>query len=200
MAIQADVSKSADVEKVVTSTLDKFGRIDILVNNAGIGIRGSIENTTEEDWDRIMMVNLKAFSCSQKAVLGYMKQQRWGRIINIGSVVAKVATNARPWIDPQSSSKTGGGAYAASRAGVHTITDTLAKELASFGIMVNCIAPGPIKTPMTPALPEILKEQVPVGRIGEPEEISAFVVLLASERAAFMTGETIDINGGLWMD
>lgn len=200
IAIQADVSKANDVKRLVQSTYDKFGRIDILVNNAGIGIRGSVEDTTEEDWDRIMAINLKSIFLLSKAVMRYMKQQRWGRIINIGSVVAKTSTNARPWIDPQSSSKTGGGAYAASKAGVHTITNTLAKELASFGITVNCIAPGPVKTPMTPALPEPMKDQVPVGRIGEPEEISAFVVLLASERASFITGETIDVNGGLWMD
>lgn len=123
-----------------------------------------------------------------------------GRIINIGSVNAKTSTNARPWLDPESSSKTGGGAYAASKAGVLSITRTLAKELVGYGITVNCIAPGPIKTNMVPVLPEPMRDQLPIGRMGLPEEISAFVVLLASERAGFITGETIDINGGLWMD
>ncbi len=200
MTFMADVSKASDVKALVDATYKKFGRIDILVNNAGIAVRGSVEDTTEEDWDRIMSVNLKSVFLLSKETIKYMKQGKWGRIINIGSVVAKTSTNARPWLDPGSSSKTGGGAYAASKAGVHTITNTLAKELSAFGITVNCIAPGPIKTSMTPRLPDPMKEQMPINRIGEPEEISAFVVFLASRQAGFMTGETIDVNGGLWMD
>ncbi len=200
VAVRGDVSIAADVDRIVETAMQTFGRIDILVNNAGVGKKGSVGDTTEEDWDRIMAVNLKSVFLLSKAVLDFMKQQKWGRIINIGSVVAKTSTNARPWLDPQSSSKAGGGVYAASKAGVHTITRTLAKELVAFGITVNCIAPGPISTPMVPALPEPLKEQMPVKRIGQPEEISAFVVLLASERAGFTTGEIIDVNGGLWMD
>jgi NAD(P)-dependent dehydrogenase (short-subunit alcohol dehydrogenase family) len=200
IAIQGDVSKPDEAKALVQSTYERFGKIDILVNNAGIGVRGSVEDTTEEDWDRIMAINLKSIFLLSQAAIKYMKQQKWGRIINIGSVVAKTSTNARPWIDPESSSKTGGGAYAASKAGVHAFTNTLAKELAAFGITVNCIAPGPIQTPMVPTLPEPMRDQVPVGRIGKPEEISAFVVLVASERGGFITGETIDINGGLWMD
>lgn len=200
MTFRADVSKADEVNALVDATYEKFGRIDILVNNAGIAIRGTVENTTEEDWDRIMAVNLKSIFLLSKETIKYMKQKGWGRIINIGSVVAKTATNARPWLDPGSSDKTGGGAYAASKAGVHTITNTLAKELSTHGITVNCIAPGPIKTAMTKVLPDPMKDQMPINRIGQPEEISAFVVFLASKQAGFMTGETIDINGGLWMD
>jgi NAD(P)-dependent dehydrogenase (short-subunit alcohol dehydrogenase family) len=200
VAIKADVSNWSDVQIVVQAAYERFGRIDILVNNAGIGLRGTVEDTKEEEWDRIMAVNLKSVFLLSKAVMKYMKQQGGGRIINIGSVVAKTSTNAKPWVDLQSSEKTGGGAYAASKAGVHAITKTLAKELAPFGITVNCIAPGPIQTPMTPVLPDPMKDQMPVGRIGYPEEVSAFVVLLASSRGAFATGEIIDVNGGLWMD
>jgi NAD(P)-dependent dehydrogenase (short-subunit alcohol dehydrogenase family) len=200
MIYKADVSKAKDVTTLVDATYEKFGRIDILVNNAGIAIKGSVEETTEEEWDKIMTVNLKSVFLLSKETLKHMKKQRWGRIINIGSLVAKTGTNARPWIDPCNSSQTSGGAYAASKAGVHIFTNTLAKESAAYRIAVNCIAPGPIKTSMTPVLPKPLNDQMPISRIGESNEISALVVFLASKRAAFITGETIDINGGIWMD
>ncbi len=200
IATRADVSKPDEVTRLVKTTHETFGRIDILVNNAGVSLAGSVENTKIGDWDRIMDTNLKSIFLLSRAVIGIMKNQKWGRIINIGSVVAKTATNARPWIDPESSNQAGGAAYAASKAGVHALTRTLAKELASFNITVNSIAPGPTETAMVPNLPKPLEGQVPVGRLGRPEEISAFVVLVASERAGFMTGEIIDVNGGLWMD
>lgn len=200
MAIQADVSVSEEARKVVGSAYEKFGRIDILVNCAGVSLTGSVEETKESDWDRIMGINLKSIFLLSQAVIPYMKKQKWGRIINVGSVVAKTSTNARPWLDPDSSSKVVGAAYAASKAGVHAITRTLAKELAAFGVTVNCVAPGPVKTAMVPVLHGPMVGQVPVGRIGQPEEISAFVALVASDRGGFMTGEIIDINGGLWMD
>ena len=200
IAIQADISERDEARKVVESTYKKFGRIDILVNNAGVSLTGSVEETKEVEWDRIMRVNLKSIFLVSQAVIPYMKKQKWGRIINVGSVVAKTSTNARPWLEPDSSAKVGGAAYAASKAGVHTFTRTLAKELAAFGVTVNCVAPGPVKTAMVPVLPGPMVGQVPVGRIGLPEEISAFVALIASERGGFMTGETVDINGGLWMD
>jgi 3-oxoacyl-[acyl-carrier protein] reductase len=200
IAIRGDVSRPDEAKGLVRASYERFGRIDILVNNAGIGLTGSVENTKIEDWDRVMEINLKSVFLLSKEVLGIMKEEKWGRIINIGSVVAKTATNARPWIDPESSNQAGGAAYAASKAGVHAFTKTLAKELARFNVTVNCIAPGPIQTSMVPNLPEPLVGHIPVGRIGRAEEISAFVVLLASEIAGFVTGEIIDVNGGLWMD
>lgn len=105
MTVHADICNANDIEALVQATYDRFGAIDILVNNAGAGLLGSVEDTTEEDWDRMMALNLKSVFLLSKAVLKHMKQQRWGRIINIGSVLAKTATNARPWIDPQGRQK-----------------------------------------------------------------------------------------------
>jgi 3-oxoacyl-[acyl-carrier protein] reductase len=200
VAFQADLSMSDEVRGLARRTFETYGRIDILVNNAGTGLRGPVEGMREEDWDRIMAVNLKSVFLLSQAVVQYMKKNRWGRIINIGSGVAKTGTNAQPWIDPGTSNLSSGAAYVASKAGVHALTKTLAKEVAAFGITVNCVAPGPIKTPMISAFPDFIKNQVPLLRLGSPKEVSAFVVMLASENAGYVTGEIVDVNGGLWMD
>ena len=197
---KTDLSKSNEVRQIAQFTYEKFGKIDILVNNAGTGLKGSIENMREEDWDRIMTVNLKSVFLLSQVVMQYMKKNGWGRIINIGSCVVKTGTNAQPWIDPQTSNLSSGAAYVASKAGVHAFTKTLAKEVAAFGITVNCVAPGPIKTPMFSVLPDFMKQQIPLQRLGTPQEISTFVVMLASETARYITGEIVDVNGGLWMD
>lgn len=197
---QVDVSDSESVNDFVEESYKKLGRIDILVNNAGIGFPGPTYETSEEDWDKVLAINLKSIFIMSKSVIGYMKKQKYGRIINIGSVIAKTGTNAQPWLDIQSSSKVGGGAYAASKAGVHALTKTFAKELIYYNINVNCVAPGPIKTNMVPSLPDPIRTQLPVGTIGNPEDVSAYVTLLASTRGDYITGEIIDVNGGLWMD
>jgi len=200
VAFRADLAKSDEVRRLVQRTDEKYGRIDILVNNAGIGLRGSIEGMREQDWDRVMEVNLKSVFLLSQAVTQSMKKNGWGRIINIGSCVAKTGTNAQPWIDPQTSNLSSGAAYVAAKAGIHAFTKTLAKEVAGFGITVNCIAPGAIKTAMSSVFPDFIKDQIPLQRLGTPQEISTFVVMLASENAGYITGETLDINGGLWMD
>lgn len=129
-----------------------------------------------------------------------MKEAGWGRIVNIGSVVAKNGGNPRPWIDRSESSKAANAAYAAAKAGVHALTLSLAKEVASDGITVNAVAPGPIAGPMTTEFPEALIRQIPAGRLGAPNEVAAAVAWLCSADAAFVTGEIVDVNGGLWVD
>lgn len=194
----ADVSDQAQVEAMVGQAWERFGRLDILVNNAGIfrlappGV-GPVEAETEESWDRVLAVNLKGvFLCCQ-AVMPIMKRQRYGRIVNLGSLAAK----------------TGGAvstaAYAVSKAGVICLTKCLAREGALFGITANAIAPGQIDTDMTSQVLQRrsrreLEQAIPLGRIGTPEDVAAGALFLASEEAGYITGAVLDINGGLLMD
>lgn len=188
LAIKCDVSCKAEVQSMVNETLTEFGKVDILVNNAMVASFGPFWRMSEDDWDRTLDVNLKgAFLCSQ-AVTRNMIKNGWGRIINIASV---------------SSGGSGGGsapllaAYTASKGGMKALSQAMAVELASFGITVNTVCPGPIDSG---ALPESIKERslkdIPVGRVGHPEEIAGLVVYLASEGSSFMTGSTINMDGG----
>lgn len=177
---------------MIEKALRKFKRIDILVNNAGICETTPLEDLTEEQWDRMMEVNLKsAFLCSQ-AVLSVMKRQRFGRIINISSIAAKTGGLLV------------GTHYAVSKAGLICLTKCLAKILAPHGINVNAIAPGITETKMMEKFSleqiEDVRKGIPLLRLGTPEDIAEMVTFLASEKAGFITGETININGGSLME
>ena len=187
-----DITKSGDVKEMVDRVRKEFGRIDILVNNAGIIRRGTIETVTEEDWDRVIEVNLKGtFNCC-KAVAKIMKDQSYGKIINVSSIAGKVGDI------------TSAPGYGPSKAGVDALTKTLARQLAPYGINVNAVSPHAIETEMSAQWSEEKRREIivsiPLGRLGKPEDVAAAVLFLASEEASFITGEILDVNGGALMD
>ena len=187
---RVDVASRPDVQDFFDKILKDCGRVDVLVNNAGITIDGFLVRMKESDWDRVLAINLKgAFNCMQIAAKHMMKQ-RSGCIINMASVVG-VMGNA------------GQANYSASKAGLIALTKTAARELAPRGITANAVAPGYIDTAMTADLPEKVKEamlaQVPLGRIGQPEDVAEVVAFLASDKASYITGQVIHVNGGMYM-
>lgn len=187
---QANVSDVDAVNDLVTSVIAEFGSIDILINNAGITRDGLLVRIKEDDWDAVISINLKGtFNCI-KAVTRPMMKARSGRIVNISSVVG-VAGNA------------GQANYAASKAGIIGLTKSVAKELASRNINANCVAPGYIDTDMTNAMNDEAREQfltqIPLGRPGLPDEVAGLVAYLVSDEAAYITGQTICIDGGMVM-
>ncbi len=196
----ADLADASQVQALAAQVLADFGRIDCLITAAGITSTGSFESIAIEEWDRVHAINLRGVFLANQAVIAAMRQQQFGRIVNIGSVLAKNGGNPRPWIDASEQERAGNAAYGAAKAGVHAMTLYLAKELAAHGITVNAVAPGPIASPMTSSFPEALVRQIPAGRMGQPAEVAGAVAWLCSAEAAFVTGEIIDINGGLWMD
>lgn len=184
--IETDVSNGASVRAMVRQTLEAFGRIDILVNNAGIFSYTRIDACTEEEWDRMMAVNLKGpFLCAQ-AVMETMKTQRSGRIINLGSLAGQVGgiVASAP--------------YSASKAGVMCLTKSLARVLGEYGITVNSIAPGVAATEMAKNHPD-MTDQIPLGRVADASEIASAILFLASEEGRYLTGATLDVNGGIRM-
>lgn len=200
IAFQIDITQHAAVDDMVRATVQNFGRLDVLVNAAGITSFGSAAALPEAEWDRVLAINLKGvFLCCQ-AVIPQMRQQRSGRIVNIGSILGKNGGNARPWLDPAEQERSANVAYGAAKAGVHAMTLYLARELAGHGITVNAVAPGPIVSKMTTTFPDTLKAAIPVGRLGRADEVAAAVMYLASDAAAFITGEIMDVNGGMWSD
>lgn len=187
---KVDVSKMADVENMAQSTINEFKTLDILINNAGVTRDTLLIRMKEEDWDFVLKVNLTGtFNCI-KSVARYMMKQRKGRIVNIASIVG-VMGNA------------GQANYSASKAGIIGLTKTAARELASRNITVNAVAPGFIDTEMTQSLNENikqqLKEQIPLGKLGTPEDIANCIKFLVSDDASYITGQVIHVNGGMLM-
>ena len=200
IGFQIDITQRAAVEAMVRGTVARFGRVDVLVNAAGVVSFGSAASLAEAEWDRVLAINLKGvFLCCQ-AVIPAMRERRNGRIVNIGSIIGKNGGNARPWLDAGEQDRSSNIAYGASKAGVHALTLFLARELAAYGIMVNAVAPGPIMSAMTTTFPDALKAAIPVGRLGTADEVAEAVKFLASDSASFITGEIIDVNGGMWGD
>ena len=198
--VRLDVTSRASIHAVVRRIEAVLGDVDLLVNVAGVVSFGSAEDLDESEWDRVIDTNLKGSFLTAQAVIAGMKRGGFGRIVHIGSVVGKNAGNARPWLDRAEQQRAGNVAYGVSKAGVHAMTGFLAKELAAHGVTVNAIAPGPVETPMTTSFPASLKALIPVGRMGRAADITHAVLFLASREAAFITGEVLDVNGGMWCD
>jgi 3-oxoacyl-[acyl-carrier protein] reductase len=190
MSVNLDVTSRESVKEAFAKALKDRSRIDVLVNNAGITRDGLAVRMKPADWDLVLQINLfGAFSCIQ-AVLPGMMRNRWGRIINIASVVGQAGA-------------AGQANYAASKAGLIGLTKSLAQEMGSRGITVNAVAPGYIETDMTKVLPEEVKQKVlasvPLARMGKPDDVAAAVKFLASEDASYITGHVLAVNGGMYM-
>ena len=188
--VPADVSDEGAVEAMVKTVAEAFGSIDILINNAGITRDGLLLRMKEADWDAVLNTNLKGVFLCAKAVSKFMMKKRYGRIVNMASVVGLVGNASQA-------------NYAAAKAGVIGFTKAMAKEMASRGITVNAIAPGFIHSDMTDILPDKVKEAmlagIPLGRAGEPTDVAQAALFLASDQAAYITGQVLQVDGGMVM-
>ncbi len=188
VALQGNVTKGDDVERMFTQAAEAFGPVEVLVNNAGIIRDSLLMRMSDEDWDSVVDLDLRSVFLCTRAGIRTMIRGRWGRVINIGSVVG-LRGNA------------GQANYAAAKAGMVGFTQSIAKEVASRNITVNCVAPGYVETDivedLAPELKKYIMERVPMGRFGQPEEIATFVGYLASDAASYITGQAIAVDGGL---
>lgn len=190
IALKVDVSSSSDAEKMVEDAVTGLSGLHILVNNAGITRDKLLLRMSEEDWDVVLRVNLKGAFNATKAAVRVMSKNRYGRIVNIASIVGLTGNP-------------GQANYSASKAGLIAFTKTVAREFAGRGITCNAVAPGFIDTPMTQVLPDNAKEaliaRIPLERLGTPEDVAEGVIFLASDRATYITGHVLNINGGMFM-
>lgn len=190
LTFNCDVTDSAKVAAMVKETEEHYGRLDVLVNNAGITRDKLLMRMSDEDWERVLAVNLRSvFNCTRSVIRGMVSRRR-GRIISISSVIGLMGN-------------VGQANYGASKAGIIGFSKSVAREVASRGVTVNVIAPGYIATPMTESLPDKAKEQlfnmIPMKRLGQPEDIANVVAFLASDDAGYITGQVVNVNGGIYM-
>jgi len=192
LALKVDISNPAMVNEMMEKIVDHFGRLDILVNNAGIIARGVIEDITDEMLDKVLSVNFKGVFYCCRAAVPIMKKQKYGKIVNVSSITAKRGDN------------TTAPCYGASKGAILTLTRSLARQLGPFGINVNAVAPHAIDTPMMKYWDEKKRkaviESLPVRRMGKPEDVAHAILFLSSDEAGFITGETLNLNGGYLMD
>ena len=189
LAVEGDVTDNGDVQRVVNSTIDAFGSVHILINNAGVLRPTPVIEIEEDEWDFVVGVNLKGTYLCSRAVLPAMRDQGWGRIVNFSSTAGKNVSTV------------GGAHYTAAKAGILGFTRHLAKEEAGHGITVNSVCPGLIDTEMvrdtvSDARADAYAASFPIQRLGQPEEVAELVAFLASDRASYITGASLDINGG----
>ena len=187
---QFDVAEENQIDEAVKNIVDRHKKIDILVNNAGVTVDNLLMRMKSADWDQVIGTNLKGTVLCTKIVSRYMIRQRYGRIINLSSVVGQTGN-------------VGQSLYAASKAGIIGFTKAMAREVASRGVTVNAVAPGFIETDMTAKLPEKLREEflrsIPLGRFGTCDEVAEMIVFLAGAGAGYITGQVFSVNGGLYM-